>query len=317
VKGEFDFIRYIKKSFGLRAIGDDCAILPKTADTDLAVTADLIIEGIDFHLEWTKPEHLGHKVLAVSLSDISAMGASPKWSLLSLGVPQNLWDTNFVKRFYEGWIDLATKFGVELVGGDISRSPDKFFADSVVCGEIAHGKAVLRSGARPGDQIFVSGKLGGAAGGLRLLENSKTSRADSADEQNLIERLVKPFPRVNLGQLLSESCLATSMIDISDGLSSDIHHICEQSVVGAMLEAALIPIDESLQAVFTSDEALSMALNGGEDFELLFTVPSERVATMNLDGVTRIGSITADAGRVKLVDAGQTVELRPSGYRHF
>ena len=129
MKDEFDFIHYIKKSFGLRAIGDDCAVLPKSDDSDLLVTADLMVEDIDFHLDRTRPEDLGHKALAISLSDIAAMGGEPVWAMLTVGIPEKLWETDFVKRFYEGWNGLAAHFGVELVGGDISRSPERFLVD--------------------------------------------------------------------------------------------------------------------------------------------------------------------------------------------
>src|SRR5207247_10573883 len=139
---------------------------------DLLVTADMLVEEIDFRLELTRPEALGHKALAVSLSDIAAMGGRPVWSMLTIGIPERLWKTDFVKGFYEGWNSLAAKFDVELIGGDISRSPDKFVVDSIVGGETPKGSAVLRSGAKAGDGIFVSGKLGGAAGGLILLEKA-------------------------------------------------------------------------------------------------------------------------------------------------
>ena len=166
MESEFEFINYIKKSYGLNAIGDDCAVLPKDGKTDMVITADMLVEDVDFRLKWTTPEFLGHKALAVSLSDIAAMGAVPKWAMLTLAVPESLWRTDFVKQLYDGWTALANQYEVEVIGGDISRSPDRFVIDSIACGEVEKRQAILRSGAKVGDAIFVSGCLGGASGGL-------------------------------------------------------------------------------------------------------------------------------------------------------
>ena len=317
MKSEFDFIRYIKKSYGLRAIGDDCAVLPKDADSDLVVTADLLVEDIDFRLEWTTPENLGYKALAVSLSDIAAMGGEPVWAMLSIGVPKKLWESDFVKRFYQGWLALAKDFNVELVGGDISRSPDKFMVDSIVGGEVPKGNAILRSGAKPGDGIFVSGRLGGAAGGLRLLKQAVEREPLDNWKQRLIDRQLRPTPRIELGKYLRESGLASSMIDISDGLSSDIYHICEASGVGAKLDASLLPIDEDLKHLFSPDEMLAFALNGGEDFELLFTVRQENTSSLESRDFCQIGMITENTEIVMLKDGNEIIDLQPSGFRHF
>jgi len=315
VKSEFEFIHYIKKSYGLTAIGDDCAVLQKDASNDLVVNADMLVEDVDFRLEWTKPEWLGHKALAVSLSDIAAMGATPTWSLLTLGIPEKLWQTDFAKRFYKGWTELAADFGVELVGGDISRTPDRLVIDSIVAGDVPKGRSVLRSGATPGDAIFVSGQLGGAAGGLRLLERKVDEPNES--EERLIERQLRPTPRVELGRYLRDDKIASAMIDLSDGLSSDLHHICEMSGVGAEIDASLLPIDADLKDIFNADESLSMALNGGEDLELLFTVGEEKISLLENHDVMRIGTVTQAADVVELIDRERRVNLRPSGYRHF
>jgi thiamine-monophosphate kinase len=316
VKSEFEFIHYIKKSYGLTAIGDDCAVLPKDGIFDLLVTVDLLVEDIDFKLEWTRPESLGHKALAVSLSDIAAMGGRPKWAMLSIGVPEKLWESDFVKRFYKGWNELGAEHGVELVGGDISCAPGKLVIDSIVGGQVPIGKAVLRSGARSGDAIFVSGSLGGAAGGLRLLERSSEPETDP-EMQKLIERQLSPTPRVILGDWLRKHEIASAMIDLSDGLSSDIHQVCEMSGVGAEIDADLLPIDKNLQKLFGADERLALALNGGEDFELLFTVPPEKISLLENADASRIGRVTENSGVIQLRDGDQTTDLHPSGYRHF
>ena len=315
MKSEFEFINYNKKSYGLTAIGDDCAVLPKDNKTDLVITADLLVEDIDFRRNWTKPEFLGHKALAVSLSDIAAMGAVPKWAMLTLAVPESLWETDFLARFFDGWTALAKQYSVDLVGGDISRSPDKFVVDSIACGEIEKGHAILRSGAEVGDAIFVSGSLGSAAGGLKILE--RDGGIGNSDREILIERQLQPHPRIELGRFLVENGIANSMIDLSDGLSSDLYHICEASGVGAEIDFRSIPVNEDVVQEFAENESFSLALNGGEDFELLFTVAEENILMLKQEDVTRIGTITKHSRIVELFDGETRSRLYPSGYRHF
>ena len=199
---EFEFIQNLKQKYRLRHVGDDCAVLPKDASTDQVVTADMLVENVDFRLAWTSPEALGHKALAVSLSDVAAMGAEPKWAMVSIAAPEGLWNTGFVERFYEGWFALAREYGVELVGGDVSGTPDGLVIDSIVGGEVHRGKAIMRSGARPGDAIYVSGSLGGAAGGLALLERGVEA---SEKKAQLTEKQLKPQPQVELGKLLQRT----------------------------------------------------------------------------------------------------------------
>ncbi|HJS52753.1 MAG TPA: thiamine-phosphate kinase [Pyrinomonadaceae bacterium] len=310
---EFQFINHVKKRFSLDHLGDDCAVLAKDAATDLLITADILIEDIDFRLEWATPEQIGHKALAVSLSDIAAMGGTPTGALLSIGVPQELWGDGFAERFYNGWHELASKFRVELVGGDTSMSPDKFVVDSIVLGEVPKGTAVLRSGAQPADAIFVTGTLGGPHLGLRLLE----SQTPYSALQSIIERQLLPTPQVALGKRLRELGIITSMIDLSDGLASDLGHICEASGVGAVLEAAAIPIDPRLFEILSFDESLEAALSGGEDFELLFTVAESDVSILVDLSVTRIGTITSEPRKLEIIRNGNTEPLTPSGFRHF
>ena len=315
MRSEFEFIRNIKKKYGLGRVGDDCAVLPKDAGTDMVVTADLLVEDIDFRLAWTTAELLGVKALAISLSDIAAMGASPKWAMLTIGVPMGLWNTSFIDKFYEGWTALAEHHDVELIGGDVSRTPDKLVIDSIVVGEVPKGKAVLRSGANPGDSIFVTGSLGGAAAGLILLETgfrySKVGRRRKA----LITRQLRPTARVETGKYLMKRNLATAMIDISDGLASDLHHLCDASGVGARIENKNIPYDENLDAVAPNVER-SIG-SGGEDFELLFTSPRKKISNAKLPPITRIGEITTNEGVVEVVDGTRLNFVARTGYRHF
>lgn len=309
--GEFEFIQNIKKKYSLEKIGDDCAVLPKNDKTDQVITADLLVEDIDFHLEWTTPEFLGHKALAVSLSDIAAMGAEPKWAMLSLGVPENLWNSDFVDRFYEGWFALAKEFKVELVGGDVSRTSDKVVIDSIVGGEVAKGRAILRSGAEIGDAIYVTGELGAAAAGLSQLENGAANRSD------FIAKQLKPQPQLATAKLLHTLGVIHSMIDISDGLSSDLTHICDASSVGAKICANELPISPAILKQFGAEQGNDFALNGGEDFELLFTADEKKFLLPHAVKISRIGEITSDTGKIEIIRDGKTEILQPKGYRHF
>jgi thiamine-monophosphate kinase len=316
---EFQFLYGIRSRYSLDRIGDDCAVLPQSDVSDLLMTADLLVQDVDFRLEWTTPEFLGHKALAVSLSDIAAMGGSAKWSMLSIGIPEFLWKTDFLDLFYEGWFELAGKFAVKLVGGDISRVPHHLVIDSIVGGEAPKGKAILRSTARAGDSIFVSGSLGGAAGALKMLENGiRYDPETPRDTDKLILKQLQPQPELYLANRLQQLDIVTAAIDISDGLSSDLGHICYESGVGAVIYAEKLPIDPLLSAHFPDDECQQMALHGGEDFGLLFTVDPKSASFADLPGVTRIGEITANAGAVELISSDdQSHKLEPVGYRHF
>lgn len=318
MRSEFDFIHNIKTKYGLNAVGDDCAVLPKDAATDMVVTTDLLVEDIDFRLDWTSPQLLGAKVLGVSLSDVASMGATPTWAMLSIGMTEKLWSTDFLDRFYEGWFTVAKHHGVELIGGDISRTPDKIVFDSIVCGETPKGKAILRSGAEPGNSIFVSGPLGAAAGGLMMLESGFRYGSADTHRKNLIAKHLRPVPRIKVGQYLGEKKLASAMIDLSDGLSSDLAHICRASGVGARIHASEIPVCAQLRQVgAAADQSLALALNGGEDFELLFTSKEKNFSSPEFPEIRRIGEVTANIGIIELVGNGETQILQPQGYRHF
>jgi thiamine-monophosphate kinase len=319
MKTEFEFIKHLQQNNSLKKIGDDCAVLPKDSKTDLVVTTDLLIEDIDFRMSWTKPEFIGHKALAVSLSDIAAMGAKPVWSMISIGIPRKIWKTDFVEKFYDGYLNLAEHFGVELVGGDVSESPDKIVIDSIAAGETKKGKAILRSTAKTGDLIFVTGKLGGAAAGLKLLETGETY--EKPKYKKLIWRQLKPNPQTEIGRILGEKQLATSMIDLSDGLSSDLFHICESSKIGAKIYAEKIPIEFQIPKTENKKSNLDFALNGGEDFELLFTVNPKKNFLLEKElknyEISLIGETTANAEIVELVSKEQIEILESKGFRHF
>jgi len=317
---EFRFLENLKNKYSLERIGDDCAVLPKDSATDLVITTDLLVEDIDFRMEWTRAEFIGYKALAVSLSDVAAMGAKPVWSMISVGVPERIWKTDFVEKFYEGYMNLAKQFGVELIGGDVSKTPDKIVVDSIAAGEVKKGKAILRSGAKVGDFIFVTGKLGGAAYGLKLLE--KGIKYDEPNCKTLLSRQLKPNPQIEIGRILGEQNLATSMIDLSDGLSSDLFHICEMSRVGAQIYGEKIPIESKILDMGLSEkEILSLALDGGEDFELLFTVKPKKILRLEKalknDQFSCIGKISSNTEIIKLNQDKKSLILTSKGFRHF
>lgn len=317
--GEFEFIDRIKSEFRLDKVGDDCAVLPKDTTTDQLLTADMLVEDIDFRLDWTTPEFLGHKALAVSLSDIAAMGGEPTFALLSIAISEHLWKTDFLDRFYAGWHALANRYDVELIGGDISGTNDKLVIDSTVIGVLPKGKAILRSRAKPGDAIFISGYIGGAAAGLLQLESGlRFDESLAAPVKHLLYRQLQPLPQVQTAILLRDQGLCTSMIDLSDGLSSDLGHLARSSNVGCRIELELLPVDPAMAAIDLSEKRrLDLALNGGEDFELLFTVDQKYVSAVRDLGFHPIGEITANSGKIELEDAGISMILEPKGYRHF
>jgi thiamine-monophosphate kinase len=327
-RGEFEFIDSLRRRFGA-GIGDDAAIIHASAEKEIVITADLLIEDIDFRRTTAPALLLGHKALTVSLSDIAAMGARPRWSMISIGVPDDVWQTDFVDQFYEGLGNLANRYDVQLIGGDTSRTNEKIVIDSIVLGEATAGKAVKRVGAQPGDQIFVTGSLGGAAAGLRLIERgAHLAEQNLADEDSqkidhVLLRQLRPEARVGWGMVLGEERLATALIDISDGLSSDLNHLCTASGVGALIESSLLPIDHQVVELCgrRALDPLQLALHGGEDFELLFTVRSRDVGRLprkvDVVGITRIGEVTKEVDGVKISEGARVWELNPGGWKHF
>jgi len=293
-------------------------VLPRDAQFDTVVTVDMMVEDIDFRLEWTTPEFLGYKALAVSVSDIAAMGADPVWSLLSIALPGILWKGDFLDRFYVGWFELARELGVELIGGDISRSPERLVVDSTVGGQVAKGRAILRSGAAGGDLLFVTAGLGGSGGGLQLLESGgRYGTSEDSRVNHLILKQLRPNPQITASNSIQIHGLASSMIDISDGLSSDLIHLMAASGTGCRVDRANIPWEMGLNDLFDADTAAIMALNGGEDYELLFTVRSHEAQTAVDLGFIKIGEVTNHEGRYELVSHTEVTPLHARGYQHF
>jgi thiamine-monophosphate kinase len=303
--------RLPRNSHVVTGIGDDCAVLRVPTGHELLVTTDFSLEGVHFRREWHPPESVGHRCLTRGLSDIAAMGGEPIAAFLSLALPRKL-PQRWVDRFMKGLLELARQFGVTLAGGDTAQSPSGILADIVVLGSVPKGTAVLRSGARAGDRIYVTGALGGSAAVLALLFAKGKKLPPKRFPAHFF-----PVPRIQQGRVLRAKNTASSMIDISDGLSTDLNHICEESGVGAEIWADAIP--RALVGRPPKPVELDLALHGGDDYELLFTVrPGLRVPSQ-ISGVpiTCIGEITRRKQVSLISKAGARSRLEPSGWEHF
>jgi thiamine-monophosphate kinase len=288
-------------------IGDDCAVLSVPPGHELLVTTDFTIEKVHFRRDWHRPELVGRRCLTRGLSDIAAMGGEPRAAFLSLAVPGDV-PQKWVDRFLKGLLDLAEEFKVPLAGGDTAQSAGGIQADIVVVGSVPRGKAVLRSGAKAGERIYVTGELGGSAAALARLEESKPLGAEYV-------RHFRPQARVAVGQWLRQQGVASAMIDVSDGLSTDLEHICQESHVGAEIEAEAIP--RAQVGLGKKRVALELALHGGDDYELLFTSAAAIPSEVEGVRVTRIGRTTQSAG-MRLIGAdGKARRLAAAGWEHF
>ena len=299
----------------LAGIGDDCAVLRlghAGKPIDALVTTDFSLEGVHFRRDWHPAESMGHRCLARGLSDIAAMGGEPVAAFLSLALPRAL-PQSWVGRFTGGLLALAKQYGVTLAGGDTAESPNGILADIVLLGTAPRGKAVLRSGAQPGDRVYVTGTLGGSAAAVWRMMRKPKLKLNPRD----YPRHFLPQPRIEIGRILREKGLASAMIDTSDGLSTDLAHICEESGVGAEVQAEAIPrasVGKPLQEV-----ELKLALHGGEDYELLFTAFRNKRIPSRIAGVpiTQIGHITRGRKIFLVNQGGIRSELKPQGWEHF
>ncbi|MSR12997.1 MAG: thiamine-phosphate kinase [Gammaproteobacteria bacterium] len=316
---EFALIEALFKPLGgarsdvILGIGDDGAVVRPLPGEELVIVADTLVAGVHFPAE-LDPTDIGYRAVAVNLSDIAAMGAEPRWATLALTVPDN--DERWLGEFARGLHEALAPFHSSLIGGDTTRGPLTITVQ--IIGGIPTGQALTRHGARPGDLVCVSGTLGDAAGGLALLQRGAQF---SEAAKSLINRFARPSPRVSLGVALRG--VATSCIDISDGLLADVGHLAERSHCGAEIQASRIPRSTALSSLFEGRELLTLAATGGDDYELCFTVPSDRMA--DLMATTRssvplypIGVMTAAPGIVSLLDTeGRPMQLPTTGYRHF
>lgn len=293
-------------------IGDDCSLLRIPRNHDTLVTTDFSLEGVHFRREWHPPESVGHRSLARGLSDIAAMGGEPLAAFLSLGLPRKL-SQAWVDAFFRGLLDLAKRFGVTLAGGDISESPLGVVIDIAVVGVVPRAKAIPRSGARPRDRIYVTGELGGSAATLARLSRSGKEKLDPSS----FPRHFFPQPRIQVAKVLREKKIASAMIDLSDGLSTDLGHICQESRTGAEIWEEKIPrasIGKPPRKV-----NIDFALDGGEDYELLFTArPATRVPPRIANvRITEIGVISGISPRILLHSRRRTRAFVARGWEHF
>jgi thiamine-monophosphate kinase len=298
-------------------VGDDAALLVPAPGCEIAVSVDMLVEGRHF-FGGTDPAGLGHKTLAVNLSDLAAMGATPRWALLAGALPDD--DPEWIAAFARGFYALADAHGVDLVGGDTTRGPRNLCV--TILGEVPMGEALRRDGARPGDDLYVSGALGDAALAVAAL-GGRTTLDDGALDATRA-RLELPQPRVSLGLALRG--LASAAIDVSDGLTGDLAHILQRSKVGAEVALAAVPRSSALAAKLGGAEralALGCLLAGGDDYELLFTAPplaAPRIAEIATElslPLTRIGSIAKKAVLVVMDERGVPLSTLPHAYDHF
>lgn len=322
--GEFDLIKHYFTRPARRArlgVGDDCALVDVAAGMELAVSTDMLVEGVHF-LAGTDAQRLGHKTLAVNLSDLAAMGAAPRYATLALALPRA--DETWLAAFSRGFFQIADAFEVELIGGDTTRGPLTLCV--TVFGEVPAGAAIKRSGAQAGDEIWVSGSLGDAALGLAHLRGQQA--LTPAQAAYAVARLEAPTARVALGCALRG--VATAMLDLSDGLAGDLRHVAEASGVDAIVAAAALPLSTELEPAFAAlppDQRLRLVAGGGDDYELCFTAPPSqhetvRAAAVRCDvAVTKIGHMASRRGALGAViwvdGAGNPCVPTISGHDHF
>jgi len=289
-------------------IGDDAAVLRVPAGHDVLITTDFSIENIHFRREWHPPEIVGWRCLTRGLSDIAAMGGDPQAAFLSLALPRDL-PQPWVDRFLRGLLQLAGKYDVPLAGGDTAQSLGGIQADIVVLGSVPKGKAVLRSGAKPGELVYVTGELGGSAAALARMKKTRVGGAENS-------RDFRREPRVRIGQWVRKKRIPSAMIDISDGLSTDLEHICQESRVGVDIELEVIPRARTGRRRQRFVD-LEYALHGGDDYELLFTSSRSVPSIVGGVPVTRIGRTTTSRS-MRLVDAeGHKKRFEAQGWEHF
>lgn len=322
--GEFGLIERLRQRLGpapaevALGIGDDCAALQLPAGEQLLVTCDLLLEGVHFRRDWTDLRRLGRKSVAVNLSDIAAMGGTPRQLVLGLGLPGDLSLEEF-DLFLDGFCAAAAEHQVAVIGGDTCRAQQFLTVSVTAFGSIAPNRLLRRSGARPGDLLLVSGTLGDSALALAQLQRGEQP------EDSLLARHLDPTPQVALGRALAECGGVSAMIDLSDGLLADLGHLLEQSGVGARLETAAIPRSKPFARLTAgSEEGLDLALAGGEDYELLLTAAPEArdrlqaIATQIGVPLAVIGEILPEAGELQLLAAdGRRLAPGHRGYNHF
>ncbi|AQS39226.1 thiamine-phosphate kinase [Shewanella psychrophila] len=294
-------------------IGDDCALVQVAPNKSIAISCDTLVENVHFYPD-IPPQALGYKSLAVNLSDLASMGAEPAWMTLALTLPDV--DETWLEQFSAGLFDAAEYYGVSLIGGDTTRGPRSI--SITINGLVPAGTALTRGGAKNGDWIYVTGTLGDSALGLDVIRGNR--QVDTEYNEYLINRHYYPTPRVLAGQSLRN--LASSAIDLSDGLASDILHVLKRSEVGAVIDVELLPLSQAVKDSVPEQEALSYALSGGEDYELLFTVPEAQKGALETAlahacvEFTQVGQVTSDK-QLRLIRNGEPFNLTNISFEHF
>jgi thiamine-monophosphate kinase len=328
--GEFSLIAGIRRRMEGKyppevalGIGDDCAVLRPQADMEWVITTDTQVEDVHFRRAWLTPYQIGWRAMAVNLSDLAAMGAQPFAALAAFVLPAAT-EEAFFERFLDGVCELGLRFGCPLVGGNLARDPAHLSLTFTLLGRVPRGKALLRSGAKAGDEIWVSGRLGGSGAGLQTF--LRPIPLIDTLETILRLRYAQPQPRVHEALFLRASEQLTSMIDLSDGLAGDLGHICDESGVGAQIVAEALPLEPGVCEVAAAlgKDPLEYALRGGEDFELCCTAAPGALASKREEFRTRfgidltpIGVITAERSRQLVRGDGSHTPLLPQGFDHF
>jgi thiamine-monophosphate kinase len=328
--GEFGLIAGIRRRMEGKyppevslGIGDDCAVLRPRGESDWVVTTDTQVEEVHFRRDWLTAYQIGWRAIAVNLSDIAAMGAQPFGALAAFTLPAAT-AVAFFEELLDGVCDLGLRFDCPLIGGNLARDPARLTLTFTVFGRVPRGQAVRRGGAQPGDEIWVSGRVGGATAGLRTFLQPLSLPVSIQD--TLRRRYAQPMPRVREGAFLRTAAGLTSLIDLSDGLAGDLGHICEESHVGARLVAEMLPLECGVREVAAAvgDDPLDYALRGGEDFELCCTARPGALASLVEEfraqfGVelTRLGTITREPA-LRLIRAdGSETDISPRAFDHF
>jgi len=331
--GEFGLIERFRSKFDTgsprvkKGIGDDCAIFSTQSNSIQLISTDALVESIHFNLKKISAEQLGHKAMAANISDIAAMGGNPYLAVISLGLPTPT-TIKFLDKFYSGLQTCCNSYKIELVGGDTVTSPKYLFINICILGEAYKNRVFTRTGAKPGDQIFVTGTLGDSAMGLELLMSRKKINVSNNHKNFLIQKHLEPTPRIKESSLLAKSKLhVTSMIDVSDGLVQDLSHLCATGKLGANLQEAKLPFSQALNSICQQKRynPTDWILRGGEDYELLFTIGQENVRKLNRlflkadVPISHIGEITKFSAEVILNKKNGRKKLLKSsmGFNHF
>lgn len=332
--GEFGLIRQLQQRWPtsspwiVKGIGDDAAILKTRQGQQLLISTDVFMEGVHFDLASQTPREAGWRAGVANLSDVAAMGGTPLYLLVSLAVPVRTPPKN-IRALYRGLKDACGPCQVELIGGDTSSSPSHIFLSLTIVGSVRANRALTRHGAEVGDRIYVTGTVGDANAGLRILQSHSNSHrrfSPSAVEKFLIRRHIRPAARIHVGQLLSDRNLAHAAIDLSDGLSSDVGHLCEESRVGAAIRAKDLPLSSQLRAFAQRNhlDPTELALEGGEDYELLFVAPAEhhqkvlRVSKQTRVPISCVGEIKPNTfGKRLELPGGRMQPLARKSFQHF